>query len=261
MGFNTRKIQRNGVEYIVNDSPSYQGFWNSFSYWEIETFQIFDRYLNAGSTYLDIGAWIGPTVLYGAQKAKHVYAIEPDPIAYQELTKNLKLNDTIFSKVTCINSAMSEKEGNITLFKRNELGDSMSSILPTRSEKDSCEVRAISINELIRHYDLSEINFIKMDIEAGEYFLIPSISEYLKNNRPTLNLSIHPPFLFEAEKLKLTRDIHSGSSYQIEALTKRILESLEFYKYIYDPQGNLTNKDEILNLKDNGMFIFTDEPW
>ncbi|MBD8137281.1 hypothetical protein IFR10_17350 [Bacillus sp. CFBP 13597] len=76
-----------------------------------------------------------------------------------------------------------------------------------------------------------------------------------------MNLFIHPPFLFEAEKFKLTKDIHTGSSYQTTALTERLLESLEFYKYIYDPQGNLTNKDEILNLKDNGMFIFLDEPW
>jgi hypothetical protein len=34
-----------------------------------------------------------------------------------------------------------------------------------------------------------------MDIEAGEYLLIPSLRDYLQSARPTLYLSLHPPFL------------------------------------------------------------------
>lgn len=46
------------------------------------------KYCNKENTYIDIGAWIGPTVLYGACVSKHVYAIEPDPAAVSQLKKN-----------------------------------------------------------------------------------------------------------------------------------------------------------------------------
>ena len=37
----------------------------------------------AGTTYIDFGSWIGPTVLFAAPYAAHVYALEPDTGAYR----------------------------------------------------------------------------------------------------------------------------------------------------------------------------------
>lgn len=264
MDANTLAIHRQGVDFLVNSTPYFQEFWDGIQSWEIETFQIFNRFLNNKYSYLDIGAWIGPTVLYGAHKAKNVFAIEPDPVAYQELIKNIQLNPRISSKVTCINAAIVDRPGHIKLYKRDELGDSMSSILPTRTDEDYFEVIATSIEELTLNYNLKDLNFIKMDIEAGEYFLIPALKEFLKKNRPTLYLSLHPPFLHEALNLRLSKNTNSkmdANSPDIVSLTENLVNNLDFYKFIYDPQGNLVNKDTILNLKNLGMFLFTDEQW
>src|ERR1700687_4776653 len=38
--------------------------------------------------YIDVGAWIGPTLLYGCQLAKMAYGLEPDPIAFAELEQH-----------------------------------------------------------------------------------------------------------------------------------------------------------------------------
>lgn len=93
-----------------------------------------DRFLNENHNYLDIGAWVGPTVLYGAHLAKHVYAVEPDPVAFGEWNENLTLNSPISSKVTPVNAALSEKTGTTNLYIRSEYGDSTPSLIPTISD-------------------------------------------------------------------------------------------------------------------------------
>lgn len=263
MSLSHKNIHHRGVNFQVHDTPFFQEFWNNFHKWEPDTFDIFDRFLNNQYSYLDIGAWIGPTVLYGVNRAKHVYAIEPDPIAYRELLKNIQLNPGISSNVTCISEALDDKRGNIKLFKRIEMGDSSSSIIPTSSDEYHI-VTALTIEDLVLKYNFTDINFIKMDIEAGEYFLIPALNEYLKRIRPTLFLSIHPPFLQEALALqtiiKMKTKFDSYHSSQLN-LTERLVENLDFYKFIYDIHGNLVSKDHILNLNDFGMYIFSDEKW
>lgn len=249
---------KNGTCFKVNAHSSlFNYFWEKkFIDWEESTFTIFDRFLNTKSSYFDVGAWIGPTVLYGAQKAKHVYAIEPDPVAFQELTSNLQLNPSIISKVTCINCALTPSSGTQRLYIREFMGDSSSSIVSTRSDKNFTEVRGITLEEL---NFLKNITFIKMDIEAGEYSLIPSMREYLKSMRPTLYLSLHPQFLTEAMNLKI--DKGSNSESHILSFTKRLLDSLDFYKNIYDCKGNIVDRSIILKERSFSSFLFTDENW
>jgi hypothetical protein len=114
--YKTREMCKNGTCFIVNAQSSlFQYFWEKlYANWEESTFTIFDRFLNTNSSYLDVGAWIGPTILYGAQKAEHVYAIEPDPVAYQELTRNLQLNPSLTSKERGTPYGV----GSVTSFKR-----------------------------------------------------------------------------------------------------------------------------------------------
>jgi hypothetical protein len=45
---------------------------------------IFKRLINPQYSYIDMGAWIGPTLLLGCQLAKHCHGIEPDLKSYAE---------------------------------------------------------------------------------------------------------------------------------------------------------------------------------
>ena len=83
---------KNGHNFMV--MPTHPEFWQLFNAncWEVPTFSILDTFLNEESNYLDIGAWIGPTVLYASKIAKQCYAIEPDPYASFLLQANLSLN-------------------------------------------------------------------------------------------------------------------------------------------------------------------------
>jgi FkbM family methyltransferase len=255
------EVCKNGTCFKVNSVGFVNYFWEKqFSGWENPTFAIFDRFLNARSIYLDVGAWIGPTVLYGAQIAGHVYAIEPDPTAYQELTSNLRLNPSIMKKVTCINCALASSPGTKRLYVRVFSGDSSSSLVPTLSNKNFTKVRGITVGEL---NNSNKITFIKMDIEAGEYSLIPAIQKYLSSIRPTLYLSLHPLFLKDEITLKMANKINKDSYAEshILNLTNKLLDSLSFYKYIYDSKGNIVDRDSILKERSYSAFVFTDEYW
>lgn len=244
--------------YRQTAAPNVTGaFWNCVNNgsWEEETFLILDRFLDANHSYLDIGAWIGPTLIYGAHKAKHAYGIEPDQAAYHELVRNIELNPNILSKTTSINVALAASAEITRLYTKKSPGDSMSSIIPTISEDNYYDVRGLTIDELSEEYNIRDVNFIKMDIEAGEYYVISSMQRYLKNNRPTLYLSLHPNILLEENK-------HNPLSYkQVLQLTENLLENLNFYKYIYDIKGNYVDKNILLENKNGGAFVFTDEKW
>jgi hypothetical protein len=65
--------------------------------WEMAMLQLLPALIKqrgtAGTVYVDIGAWIGPTVLLAAQFADRVVAVEADPRALSELRANVLLND------------------------------------------------------------------------------------------------------------------------------------------------------------------------
>ncbi len=199
-------------------------FWNEVSTneWEPSTFRIFDKYLSKNHSYLDIGAWIGPTVLYGSQLAKHCYAIEPDPIAYKQLTSNIKLNPHLSSKVTALNRALGSHCGPVKLGRASFVGgDSKSSLL---LQKNSWTVEAITLQKLMEN--IVDCNFIKMDIEGGEALVLPTMAEYLQHTKPTLFLSLHAQLFPNPDQ-----DM------------KTILEILSSYKYLVDANGNPLSKD------------------
>ncbi|MFP8644891.1 FkbM family methyltransferase [Priestia aryabhattai] len=264
MSSNIINITKNDVNFnvISNQAPRKvpRKIWNKIrqNTWEEETFKILDRYLKSENSYIDIGAWIGPTVLYGAHKTKHVYGVEPDSIAFKELVTNVNLNPSISSKVTCINAAITEKSGNTNLYKRGKFGNSMSSLIPTMSHKCH-QVRGITIHDLISENNIENVNFIKIDIEGGEYSLIPNLYEFLKSQKPTLYLSIHPRFLKENLDLISTKDTNNSEYFKFK--TEKLWESLQFYKYTYDNLGNPINKDAIFHVMKTGEFLFTNKCW
>ena len=61
-------IIKNNKSFNVKGSYSEKWFsHNTFQQWEPNTFKILDYYQNLNGTYIDIGAWIGPTVMYASQ--------------------------------------------------------------------------------------------------------------------------------------------------------------------------------------------------
>ncbi|MBO9444625.1 FkbM family methyltransferase [Ruegeria sp. R14_0] len=211
--------QLNGEPFRLD--PYHSKFWRKVAagQWEPETFAVLDKFLSPDRDYLDIGAWIGPTVLYGARKARHVWCFEPDPTAYRHLAWNLDLND--IQNVSAFGVALSDQFGVARMASvRGEPGDSTSSLLHDGDHGNDALTIAWDQFEAVN--DLSQVSLVKMDIEGAEFFVLPMLLPWLKRTRPALYLSLHSPLLGDEERLRRTSEL---------------LESLSFYPDVRDESG------------------------
>lgn len=182
-------------------------FWvNTYKNWEKETFDIFDQTLDKNKIFIDIGAWIGTTSIYGLIKSKHVYSIEADKKSFEDLTHNLKTNFT--EGYTIINNAIYNinnidiKFGKNKFLKGSKTNDSTSQIYTDKIEdkednkedKEECYiVKTITIDSIIETNNInpSEISLIKVDIEGGEEYIMDDLYRVHKTYNIPLYLSFH----------------------------------------------------------------------
>jgi len=193
-------------------------FWRKIKRgrWEPFTFRILSRFLNSDCVYFDLGAWIGPTVLYASQICKEVYCFEPDPYAYERLLTNLRLNE--IKNVKTFHSAVLNKDGFIRIGHPDGLGTSESSIFKAE-EESAIEVRCTTIERIVELLDIEKIDMVKIDIEGAEFDLLPSAGKFIMNYRPTIYLSTHAPLLPQNNRIQKMNDI---------------IRVLSCYSYIYD---------------------------
>jgi len=225
------------VEPIVVHNPN---FWEMVSSgaWEPDTFEVLQKYLSKEHTYLDIGAWVGPTVLFGSQLAKKCYAFEPDPVAFSALSQNLSLNPNI-TNVMATSTAVGATTGTAQLGTRIGHGDSMSSFL---WGKDSMTVNTLSLEDVLNKYNITDLNFIKMDIEGGEATVLPAAKEILKTLQPTLYLSLHTPWFPDKKDF-----------------FDKINDVLSIYKNVYNANGQKLSLQEVTQLGGFSAVVATNE--
>ncbi len=182
-----------GKEAVVHiaDRRDYL-FWRKFARgaWERKTLEIMSRYLTPQSVCLDIGAWIGPTVLHEAMLCKHVFALEPDPIAFPKLKATVA--KACPHNVTLLNCALTAEDGVVALATKGRFGDTRSSMLQGEGSKEMVEVRGVTIETLAGELALPQIDFLKLDIEGGEFLVLNSMRVLLSRDRPHFHLSLHP---------------------------------------------------------------------
>ena len=197
-------VVRDGIAFQVTPSPAYLPFWNEMasSTWEPHTMAVLKRFLRDDKTMLDVGAWIGPTTLFGAHLAREVIALEPDPVAFNELAGNIALNRDVSSRITILKACLAPTTGPVALYsggfyhkEQSAFGDSMSSLLssPESTDQNSVDAQGVSIDDIEKGYDCASLGFIKMDVEGGEYLLLPVLRDFLATYRPTVFVSFHVP--------------------------------------------------------------------
>lgn len=185
------KIHRRNVSFEVTEGTPNENFWG-YSDWERETYDVLSNWLKNDKIYIDIGAWIGPTVLFAAKLCKKVYTFEPDPSAWEELQSNIRLNG--YTNIIAQNVAVGNNNGIIYMGSDNRLGESTTRVGKFQNGTDF-SASCISIDDFLVSIEgeLNDINFIKIDIEGGETEIAKS--KMLKKLKiPTL-VSIHPPMI------------------------------------------------------------------
>tara|TARA_R110000796_G_scaffold206301_1_gene322627 strand:+ start:3954 stop:4940 length:987 start_codon:yes stop_codon:yes gene_type:complete len=162
--------------------------------------------VDVNDTVVDIGGNVGVFSVFAQQmKPKHTFVVEPMKETFDYMCENLKG----FDNVTTINKAISKDGGDMefviahhsgcNILKNNlrEVGEEIANYatLSTGESKlntNSTTVKTITINDLIKEYNIDCIDFLKVDCEGGEKDLFETIDKnYLKNNVKKIALEYH----------------------------------------------------------------------
>jgi len=161
-----------------------------------------------GDIVVDVGACLGRYTLTSSNlvgEKGRVIAIEGDPSHYEMLNKNLKLNKVY--NVTTINSMVGSKDMHLIVGSENEYLTVSSKDMHTNYQGNSYREfddtgRAqigntiVNLNTLdnllIKEHGISEINWMKIDVEGAELEVLKGAHNILSNSkRINLLIEIH----------------------------------------------------------------------
>lgn len=166
---------------MSDDPHGWGAFWTLYEegVWEPATRELIDT-LEPGDLYVDVGAWIGPTVLWALARGAEVIAVEPDPIALPNLRR-------LVPDIELWEGAVSAEGGPVQLATNPRgggwLGDSMSRLGP-----EGVVVESWTLPEILHGRRPA---LVKIDVEGYESELCPSLMPYLADLGATVQVSFH----------------------------------------------------------------------
>ena len=176
-------IYKNSELFLIenNFNNPNLSFWKDiYSEWKNDTFKVFDKYLSKDKVFIDIGGWIATTSMYGSRKSKHIYVIEADECAFNDMANNLKANCE--NNYTLINKAIYNIDNSITQTGHKDVNSNKYYFVET-----------ITLETIIKNYDINvaNISLIKVDIKGGEENILDELFDmHIKHEIP-LYISFH----------------------------------------------------------------------
>ena len=137
--------------------------------WEQPVVDAFAMAIRPGDVVYDIGAWIGPYTLLASKLTGpegRVVSFEPDPVAREQLERNVALNRA--ENVQIVPVALADRNGTARLSG----GDSEATLAAT----GVVEVPTMTLSDFIAREGPPDV--VKVDIEGGELRLdVPSLRQ------------------------------------------------------------------------------------
>jgi FkbM family methyltransferase len=160
-----------------------------------------------GDIVVDVGAHMGKyTIIASKQVGANgkVIAIEAHPGNYEMLNHNIKLNG--LTNVIPLNYAVYSKETKIKLFLPDEesgytmhhsvMFNYLSSKYPLQGKDNEkfIEVNANTLDNLLQKNGISQVNWIKIDVEGAEFEVLKGSANILSTSKDiNLLIEIHNP--------------------------------------------------------------------
>lgn len=156
--------------------------------YEYEKRILFEKMVSKSSVVYDIGAHVGFYTLLASELVGQdgdVIAFEPVPRNLKYLKKHLEINNS--TNVTLIEAAVSYNDG-ISHFNET-LNTSMGHL----SEDGNLSVNTVSIDELVGNGKIPAPDYIKIDVEGAELFVLKGAKSTLSNYSysPKIFLATH----------------------------------------------------------------------
>lgn len=172
-----------------------------------------------GDIVIDAGANIGFYTIRASATVKNtgkVIAIEADPITYDKLTKNIKINN--LKNIIPVNvAAFSEKK--VVKLYRTSMASTNS--LKNTGTSEFVEVEATTIDEICMNLGLKRVDWMKIDVEGVEVEVLIGAENIISHN----------------PQLKILIEVHSENDI---LKIKNILDRNKF-SIIYDNKNDLSS--------------------
>jgi len=169
--------------------------------------QVLTSNLQKGMVCLDIGGNLGYYATLESRKVGRtgkVIAIEPAPINFKYLTKNLsKQNESNFD---AFNLAIGDVDGEISFFISEHSNAShviREKELSKVDPKNVIKVPIKTIDSLVDELGVDKIDFLRMDAEGYEVHILEGATKTIQKFKPMIQIEVHVERLGQEKTQKL----------------------------------------------------------
>jgi len=201
------------------------------------TIRFIRKVIKKGMVVVDVGANVGYFTLFLSKlvgKTGNVYAFEPTDYTYKILEKNIKINKLNNIKIN--QAAVTDRSGYVDFFEGPNNFDVYNTIgkrpihyatkgIHFRKKK----VKAIRLDDYFRELEISEIDFIKIDVEGAELNVLKGMKGILINSKDII-------LLYEVAGLSKNFGYTNSDIFEF-------LKELGFKNWYLDHRGCLVNVD------------------
>lgn len=146
--------------------------------------------------FIDIGANIGSTTINLAKQFRYskIFAIEPTFYAYNKLLLNISLNHDLKKQIVPVNALISNRIINNNIYSSWKINNSMTENVHKHhlgSPKTFCD-EFISLDDFVEKFKIKNIDFIKIDVDGNEKFVLESAIKSLEKFKPIIFFELAP---------------------------------------------------------------------
>jgi FkbM family methyltransferase len=196
-----------------------------------------------GDIVVDIGAHMGRYTIISSKRVGSngkVVAIEAHPGNFEMLNRNIKLNQ--LTNVIPLNYAVYSKETKVKLYLPDEesgytmhhsiMSDYIFPKYKGKTEDKFIEVSANTLDYLLNLKGITDVNWVKIDVEGAEFEVLKGANNILSNSKD----------------IALLIEVHGKNTYE------PIIDSLRSYNFKIDFEKTYENGEKhIIAVKDNSL--------
>ncbi|MDQ4023691.1 MAG: FkbM family methyltransferase [Thermoproteota archaeon] len=197
-----------------------------------------------GDIVVDIGAHMGRYTIISSKRVGaqgKVVAIEAHPNNFEMLNRNIKLNQltnviplnyAVFSKETKIKLYLPDEESGYTMH-HSIMSNYVFTKYKDKTEDKFVEVSANTLDYFLQLEGITDVNWIKIDVEGAEFEVLKGAHNVLSNSK----------------NISLLIEVHGKDTYE------PIIESLRSHNFKIDFEKTYENGEKhIIALKDRSTF-------
>ena len=146
--------------------------------------------LTPGAVVIDLGSYSGLTSIAFSKAVGptgRVIAVEPDPANFAASRANIETHRTRngLANIDLLQAAIADRTGEIALSAEGAMGSAATSVVGSYRGR-TVLVKAFTLQDIADRFDLSRVDFVKMDVEGAEGPVVAAAETFLRRFEPTL---------------------------------------------------------------------------